>query len=42
MQIVFSWPGTFEISRALHLGFSADRDIDGIIRQFVDRNQGAA
>ena len=35
MQIVCTWPGTFDVSRALHLGFSADRDIDGIIRQFV-------
>jgi len=42
MRIVCSWPGTFEVSRALRLGFSADRDIDGIIRQFVDRRQGAA
>ena len=42
MQIVCSWPGTFDVSRALHLGFSADRDIDGIIRQFVDSRQGAA
>jgi hypothetical protein len=35
MQIVCSWPGTFDVSRALNLGFSADRDIDGIIRQFM-------
>jgi uncharacterized protein YbjT (DUF2867 family) len=42
LQIVRSWPGRFEVSRALHLGFSADRDIDGIIRQFVDSRQGAA
>ena len=35
MQIVCTWPGTFDVSRALRLGFSADRDIDGIIRQFV-------
>jgi hypothetical protein len=35
MQIVCTWPGTFDVSRALHLGFSADRDIDGVIRQFV-------
>ena len=35
MEIVCSWPGMFDVSRALHLGFSADRDIDGIIRQFV-------
>ena len=35
MQIVCSWPGAFDVSRALRLGFSADRDIDGIIRQFM-------
>ena len=35
MQIVCSWPGMFDVSRAVRLGFSADRDIDGIIRQFV-------
>jgi nucleoside-diphosphate-sugar epimerase len=35
MQIVCSWPGRFDVSRALRLGFSADRDIDGIIRQFM-------
>jgi len=34
-KIVCSWPGMFDVSRALHLGFSADRDIDGIIRQFM-------
>src|SRR6185369_14822343 len=35
MQIVCSWPGRFDVSRALRLGFSADRDTDGIIRQFM-------
>jgi len=38
MQIVCSWPGTFDVSRALHLGFRADRDIDGIVRQFMDEH----
>jgi hypothetical protein len=42
MQIVCTWPGMFDVSRALHLGFIADRDIDGIIRQFMDTRQGAA
>ena len=35
MRIVCTWPGAFEISRALRLGFSADRDIDSIVRQFM-------
>jgi len=35
MQIVCTWPGRFDVSRALQLGFSVDRDIDGIIRQFM-------
>ena len=39
MQLVCTWPGTFDNSRALDLGFTADRDIDGVIRQFRDRRQ---
>jgi D-erythronate 2-dehydrogenase len=35
MQIVCTWPGAFDFSRALRLGFSADRDIDSIVRQFI-------
>jgi nucleoside-diphosphate-sugar epimerase len=35
MHIVCTWPGTFDVSRALRLGFSADRDIDSIVRQFI-------
>ena len=35
MQIVCTWPGTFDASRALRLGFTADRDVDSIVRQFV-------
>jgi nucleoside-diphosphate-sugar epimerase len=35
MRIVCTWPGAFDISRALRLGFSADRDIDSIVRQFM-------
>jgi len=34
-RIVCTWPGAFDISRALRLGFSADRDIDSIVRQFM-------
>src|SRR6266540_4103709 len=35
MDIVCTWPGAFDLSRALRLGFSADRDIDSIVRQFI-------
>jgi len=35
MRIVCTWPGAFDVSRALRLGFSADRDIDSIVRQFI-------
>ena len=34
-RIVCTWPGAFDVSRALRLGFSADRDIDAIVRQFM-------
>jgi nucleoside-diphosphate-sugar epimerase len=35
MHIVCTWPGTFDVSRALRLGFRPDRDIDSIVRQFL-------
>jgi nucleoside-diphosphate-sugar epimerase len=35
MHIVCTWPGAFDASRALRLGFGADRDVDAIVRQFV-------
>jgi len=34
-DIVCSWPGAFDVRRALRLGFSADRDIDSLVRQFM-------
>jgi nucleoside-diphosphate-sugar epimerase len=34
-RIVCTWPGAFDVSRALRLGFSQDRDIDAIVRQFI-------
>ena len=34
--IVCTWPGAFDVSRALRLGFSADRDLDSIVRQFME------
>jgi nucleoside-diphosphate-sugar epimerase len=35
MHIVCTWPGAFDASRALRLGFSADRDIDSLVREFM-------
>jgi nucleoside-diphosphate-sugar epimerase len=35
MHIVCTWPGAFDVTRALRLGFSVDRDIDSIVRQFM-------
>jgi nucleoside-diphosphate-sugar epimerase len=34
MRIVCTWPGAFDITRALRLGFVADRDVESIVRQF--------
>ena len=35
MKIVCSWPGAFDVSRSLRLGFRADHDIDAIVREFI-------
>ncbi len=34
-RIVCSWPGAFDVRRALQLGFEMDRDVDSIVRQFM-------
>jgi D-erythronate 2-dehydrogenase len=34
--IVCTWPGAFDVRRALRLGFSVDRDLDSIVRQFIE------
>ena len=34
-RLVRTWPGAFDISRALSLGFSVDHDIDAVVRQFM-------
>ena len=34
IDIVCSWPGAFDVSRATSLGFVADRDFDAIVRQY--------
>jgi D-erythronate 2-dehydrogenase len=35
MTIVRTWPGALDVSRPLRLGFTADRDIDSIVAQFI-------
>lgn len=34
--IVCSWPGAFDVARPLALGFAADADFDGIVRQYMN------
>lgn len=34
--IVCSWPGDFDVSRALSLGFARDVDFDSVVRRFAD------
>lgn len=40
MDIVCSWPGAFDVTRALALGFRADRDVDAVVRQFMEGEMG--
>ncbi|MEO1910698.1 MAG: D-erythronate dehydrogenase [Paracoccus sp. (in: a-proteobacteria)] len=35
IDIVCSWPGAFDVTRARALGFGADTDFDAILRQFL-------
>ena len=35
VRIVGSWPGAFDVSRSLRLGFIADENMDAIVQQFV-------
>lgn len=34
-DIVCSWPGAFDVGRALELGFEADADFDSVLRQYM-------
>jgi nucleoside-diphosphate-sugar epimerase len=36
MRVVCTWPGAFDVGRALRLGFSRDADVDSIVRQFME------
>ncbi len=40
--IVTSWPGAFAAEHATSLGFTADADFDGIIRQFLETGAAKA
>jgi D-erythronate 2-dehydrogenase len=33
-SIVRTWPGGFDVARPLYLGFTADTDVDGIVRDY--------
>ncbi len=35
IRMVSTWPGAFDVSRALQLGFAVDRDVDSVVRQFI-------
>lgn len=36
IDIVCSWPGAFDVTRPLALGFTADSDFDAVVRQYRD------
>ena len=36
MRVVCTWPGAFDVRRAVGLGFEADTDIDGIVREYAE------
>lgn len=40
MRVVSSWPGALDISRPLRLGFTADGDVDSMVRQYMERTAG--
>jgi nucleoside-diphosphate-sugar epimerase len=41
-RAVLGWPGALDASRALRLGFVADRDVDAVVRQYVEEQASAA
>jgi nucleoside-diphosphate-sugar epimerase len=38
-RIVCSWPGAFDVERPLRLGFVADRDVDAIVGEYIERTR---
>jgi nucleoside-diphosphate-sugar epimerase len=39
MRVVCTWPGAFDMTRALALGFAADADVDAIVLEFQQERQ---
>lgn len=35
MRIVSTWPGAFDVARAVRFGFGLDRDIDDIVNRYI-------
>ncbi|MBE3639792.1 D-erythronate dehydrogenase [Mangrovicoccus algicola] len=35
IDIVCSWPGAFDVARPLAMGFAADTDFDGVLKQYM-------
>lgn len=40
-EIVDTWPGGFDVTRALDLGFTVDRDADALVAQFIAEQTGS-
>jgi nucleoside-diphosphate-sugar epimerase len=38
MTVVLTWPGNFDITRPLSLGFSVDRSVEQIVQQYMDEH----
>jgi D-erythronate 2-dehydrogenase len=36
MRVVLTWPGNFDVTRSLNLGFTVDGTVDQIVQQFMD------
>ena len=41
-RFVCSWPGALDVTRALALGFRADRDVDALVAQYIAERRGRA
>ena len=39
-RVVCTWPGALDASRALQLGFIADRDVDELVARYIAEQQG--
>jgi D-erythronate 2-dehydrogenase len=39
-RVVCTWPGALDASRAAHLGFIADRDVDELVRLYISEQRG--